>query len=110
MKVIVYTRTDGGVNVVHPAPQAGKTEDEVLSELQVKVVPQSARNVAIINESDLPVDRELRDNWRQSGPLPPVVDRTLPLPASNRNARRTAFDAANNIVALKAALKDILGL
>lgn len=58
MKKIIYTRPDGGVSVVHP--MGGYSIEEVLA----KDVPPDAINPQIVDESDIPSDKENRDCWK----------------------------------------------
>lgn len=72
MRRIIYTRPDGGVSVVSPAPAAqflSETEDEFLARIQAKDVPSDAINPQIVDESAIPVDRTFRNALRQNGAL-----------------------------------------
>jgi len=85
MKRIVYTRPDGGVSVVCPAPEfvaQFPTEQEALAAVQVKAVPADAINVKICDVINIPTSRRFRNCWRQVGTTPPVVD--LPLAREQR--------------------------
>lgn len=75
MKCIVYTRPDGGVSVIHPAPQArfaDEAEDEFIARIMAKDVPADAKHVCVCDHAELP-DRAHRNAWRQNGKGPPVV-------------------------------------
>lgn len=77
MKKIVYGRSDGGISVIHPAPQykvakqnpavASMTEIEYLNFIINKDVPNGSTNVRIVDESDIPNSRENRDEWVDTG-------------------------------------------
>ena len=72
MKKIIYTRPDGGVSVVSPAPAAqflSETEDEFLARIQAKDVPSDAINPQIVDESTIPADRTFRNALRQNGSI-----------------------------------------
>lgn len=84
-KRIVYTRTDGGVCVVVPAPEylaRFETEQEALEALRTKVVPPGMTNVRVCDMAELPATRRFRGCWRQHGANPPTVD--LPLARAQR--------------------------
>lgn len=66
MKVIAYTRPDGGVSVVVPAPQAKRadeSEDEFVERIRLKDVPQDAADVVVLDSTELP-SRATRNSWR----------------------------------------------
>lgn len=70
MKKIIYTRPDGGLSVVHPAPQArleGESEDGFLQRVLAKDVPSDAINVQIVEEEIVPADRTFRNAWEADG-------------------------------------------
>lgn len=65
MKRIVYTRPDGGVSIVIPAPQAQRadeTEADFLTRVRA-AIPQDARDVTICEDTDIPADRTFRNAW-----------------------------------------------
>jgi len=67
---IVYSRPDGGVSVVTPAPEflaQFKTQAEGMDALRERVVPPDATDVQIMDPAAVPADRTFRDAWRQSG-------------------------------------------
>jgi hypothetical protein len=69
MRVIVYTREDGGVSIVHPVPasrMSDETESDWLARVISRSVPQGASNVGIVDSSTLPQDRTFRDAWAVS--------------------------------------------
>ena len=78
---IVYTRPDGGVSVVYPAPEyvaRFATEAEALEAIQAKGVPTNAMNVHICDEFVIPASRRFRNCWRQvGGATPPSVSISL---------------------------------
>ena len=55
-KRVTFTRPDGGVSVLIPAP--GVPLKRVLQD-----VPEDAINVKVVAASDLPADRTFRDAW-----------------------------------------------
>ena len=78
MKVIVYSRPDGGVSVVNPSPRhlaelvaGGMTEDEAIASVQAKDVPGDATNIEVMEQALIPVSREFRNAWEKlvAGPL-----------------------------------------
>jgi hypothetical protein len=67
MKKIIYTRPDGGLSVVHPAPNAKKedeSEDQFIERLVQKDVPADATNVRVVEAAAIPSDRSFRDAWK----------------------------------------------
>jgi hypothetical protein len=69
-KVIVYTRADGGVSVVRPAPASrldGEAENDWLARVTAKAVPMDASNVGIVDASTLPPERNFRAAWTVAG-------------------------------------------
>lgn len=76
-KRIVYSRPDGGVSIVVPAPEMVArfdTEAEALAAIQAKDVPADATNVEIMDLNQIPVSREFRDAWEKPGAGVPVVN------------------------------------
>lgn len=80
MKIVAYSRPDGGVSVVNFAPKRlaelmadGMTEDDAITFLQIKSVPGDATQVEVIDNSVLP-DRIFRNAWTKPGAGPPAVD------------------------------------
>lgn len=76
MKKIMYTRPDGGVSIVHPAPIAHlrkhprfakMTQAEYEAHVWERSVPKDAINPQYISDIDIPEDREFRAAWKQSG-------------------------------------------
>lgn len=74
MKKIVYTRPDGGITVVIPAPKEhleklyGKLSDSQYEDIvnkanDAKMKRRGAKNIRVIDDSDIPADREFRDAW-----------------------------------------------
>jgi hypothetical protein len=65
MKIIAYTRQDGGVSVIYPTPEfinsLGVSEEDGIKILGDKDVP-SGLYYKILNTSDLPL-RETRSAW-----------------------------------------------
>lgn len=78
MKKIVYIRSDGGLSVVHPAPQflaQFETEEEGLNAVIAKSVPADATEVEVVERTILPTSRAFRNAWRRS---PGGVDVNMP--------------------------------
>jgi len=70
MKRIIYTRADGGCNIVVPNPRGkarDETEDQYLDRLITRVVPQGSTDVAKVEKNTVPANRAFRDAWRQAG-------------------------------------------
>jgi hypothetical protein len=63
MNVIVYTRPDGGVSIVHPAPGARRPK-ETEAEFVERILQKDATNVRIIDKSEVPSDRTFRNAWK----------------------------------------------
>ena len=67
-KRIVYTRPDGGVSVVAPAPDfvAGfKTEADAIAAVQAQNIPIDATNILECTVADIPINRTFRDAWER---------------------------------------------
>lgn len=67
MKRIAYTRSDGGVSIVIPAPGArrdNETDEQFVERIRQKDVPKGATNVRIIDEAEHPSDRTFRNAWK----------------------------------------------
>lgn len=76
-KCIIYTRPDGGLSVVLPAPQAqleNESETDFIQRILNKDVPPNGINPQIVDTSILP-SREFRDAWKQDGSK---VDHDMP--------------------------------
>ena len=58
MKVIVYTRPDGGLSIVTPASECGLSLDHIAK----KDVPPNV-DYWVVPQSDIPSDRSGRDAW-----------------------------------------------
>lgn len=74
MKKIVYTGSDGGVCIVHPAPKQDLekvlgplTQQEYEAHIRERSIPHDAINPISIEDADIPSDRYFRDAWRQDG-------------------------------------------
>jgi hypothetical protein len=76
---IVYTRPDGGVSVVHPAPQwLAKVLDDTdgdpqfpneaaaMAFLLTKDVPPGSTDVNVVTDGAIPTDRTFRGAWEQT--------------------------------------------
>ena len=97
---IVYTRPDGGMSVVNPAPEflaKFTTLLEGMAAIQAKSVPSDATDAQLIDSADVLPDRTFRDAWRQSGGLL-AVDMSL---AREIHAERIAAAQAAEIARLK---------
>lgn len=68
MKRIVYTRqSDGGVSVVVPSPKfiaKFTDEDAAIADLLAHDVPSNAIDVKVVDETEVPSDREFRAAWK----------------------------------------------
>lgn len=67
MKKIIYTRSDGGLSVVHPAENArldNETDAEFISRIVEKDVPPGALDVQIVDATSIPTDRTFRNAWK----------------------------------------------
>ena len=67
MKAIIYQRSDGGVSIVHPAPNArrkGEADEQFIERIRQKDVPKDATNVRIVEDSEVPADRTFRNAWK----------------------------------------------
>ena len=65
MMKIIYTRSDGGLSVIHPVVNTGETltpEEAVVRAM--KDVPVDATNVQLVAASTIPTDRTFRDAWK----------------------------------------------
>lgn len=75
MKKIIYTRPDGGVNIICPAPKShlekmfGKlSKSQYEKHVRERSIPADAINVRSIDEKDIPKNRSLRDAWADNKP------------------------------------------
>lgn len=59
-QVIIYKQDSGVVSVIHPTPEA--LSDFGIDAIAKKDVP-TGKPYKIINKTDLPADRELRNAW-----------------------------------------------
>ena len=69
-KRIVFTRADGGLSVLGPAPRARRpdeSEEAFLARIIAKDVPKDATGVRIISVSEIPADRTFRNAWTDTG-------------------------------------------
>jgi hypothetical protein len=70
MNRIVYSRPDGGVSVIVPAPNyrlAGESDEKFIARIMAKDVPTDATDVAVCDEADIPTDRTFRNAWERGG-------------------------------------------
>lgn len=77
---IIYTRLDGGVNVVCPTDEylsQFPTEAEGAAAVIAKDVPPDATSIRVCDKADVPSSRRFRNCWRRIGPGLPQVDMPL---------------------------------
>jgi hypothetical protein len=58
MKLIIYQNTNGGVSILTPAPECDLSIEEVARKDVPAGVPYQ-----IVDETDIPTDREFRNAW-----------------------------------------------
>lgn len=104
-KRIVYSRPDGGISVVCPAPgriaelmAEGMTEDAAIVAIQAKSVPADAINIEVMERALIPVSREFRNAWQKPGLGAPVINMVK---AREIHAERIAVAQAAEIARLK---------
>lgn len=86
-KKIIWTRPDGGCSVFTPAPEflaRFENATEAMEAAAARAVPADASDVMLVDEADMPTDREFRDAWRQAGD---VVTIDLPTARTIQKAR-----------------------
>ena len=86
-KRIVYTRLDGGVSIVCPAPEyvaQFATEADAIAAIRAKDVPADATNVYVGDLTDLPVSRRFRNCWRYTEAMPSKINVDVPLARGQR--------------------------
>jgi hypothetical protein len=92
MNIIIYTRPDGGVGIVHPNisqnDPPGFSEADALARALAKDIPADATNVRVVDPAAIPADRSKRIAWRQIGDTI-VIDAIISADLSSRLARRT---------------------
>lgn len=73
MKKIIYSRLDGGVSIVVPAPKemlekalGPMTTQEYEDHVRTRSIPAEATNVRDLEDVDIPTSREFRDAWEDS--------------------------------------------
>lgn len=69
-KRIVFTRADGCVSIVVPAPKArraGESEEDFLSRVAARAVPAGTADAAVCDLADIPADRTYRGAWKLAG-------------------------------------------
>lgn len=73
MNKLIYTRPDGGVSIVIPAPKAQlekglgpMTTPEYEAHVMARSIPADAINVQPVLAGDIPTDRHFRNAWRQN--------------------------------------------
>lgn len=68
MKIITFVRADGGVSIVHPAPNSRREdekEEDWLRRVAEKSVPPET-NYEITEKETLPQDRRWRNAWKRT--------------------------------------------
>lgn len=99
MKVITYTRADGGISIVSLSRRALSalvsekvTEEQAAAILQQKVVPTNATDVQHCDQSQIPTDRRYRDAWESdlSGSGNPITVNMTKARAIHRDRLRAA--------------------
>lgn len=106
MKKIIYTRPDGGVSIITPAPRfldMFDTDEEGLAVILAKDVPSDATDVNQVDELDIPVGREFRGAWRQSAG---VISVDMP---KARNIQMARIENAKQEMAQDIILRDMMG-
>lgn len=89
-KRIIYTRPDGGVSIINPAPEfvnKFETEDEAMVTIQTKDVPSDASDVQIVDKTAILTDRSFRNAWRQTAG---IISVNMPKARSIHAARLAA--------------------
>ena len=118
MKKIIYTRPDGGMSVVHPAPHRGSEEipEEQAVQRAWAKLPADAINPLVVDESAILSDRTYRNAWEKSGA---AVGVNMPKAREihrqkMREARKPKLEALDieqlrgrNVEAQKQALRDV---
>ena len=70
-KRIIYTRPDGGIDVVVPSARFMRefdgTEDEAITVILAKDVPKDAVGVEVVEVATIPATRRFRNTWVKSG-------------------------------------------
>lgn len=67
MKVIVWTNNEGRLQVTYPATRKGEKEEDAIQRAMGRAVPEDAKDVLIIDHSEVPQDRTFRDAWTHGG-------------------------------------------
>lgn len=74
MKKIAYTRLDGGVSIVIPAPKEALekvlgplTDEQYEAHVRKRSIPTDAINVHDVEDESFLTDREFRDAWISNG-------------------------------------------
>lgn len=73
---IIYTKPDGGVNIVIAAPKdqierdlgRALTQEEFQDFIIDKAIPTGSLNIRMLEDADIPADREFRDAWVDTAP------------------------------------------
>ena len=66
MNRIVYTRPDGGISIMVPAPAAqlaDESDDAFVARIQAKDLPPDAINPRVVEDAEIPADRYFRNAW-----------------------------------------------
>lgn len=83
-KRIIFTRPDGGVSVIVPAPN-------ITIERAMQDIPADASYTEIVDVESLPTDRTFRDAWKQEGKK--CVEDVEKCKEISHNKRRAVRDA-----------------
>lgn len=113
--LIIFKRPDGGVSVVHPAPQGrhdGEGEQEWLARVAARAVPEGAPFRLVKPEDLPPYDSATRNLWRwtDSGPLGMAApEPAIAAPRPQISAGGAEIDTLKSeVAALKAAVAGML--
>lgn len=82
-KRIIYSKDDGGVAIVVPAPDSGLTIEEVAAQS----VP-NGKPYRIVDVSDIPADRAFRGAWMDDGGIKVNMSKAKEIAHTKRRAAR----------------------
>ena len=65
---IIYTRPDGGMDIVIPCrcTEDGHLTDDQIFQRAIRALPDNAVNIRVIAVDDVPIDRTFRNAWGHS--------------------------------------------
>lgn len=106
MRKIIYTRPDGGVNVVSPVINTiGEAEGFTEADAEQRAwatLPKDAINPVFVDESAIPADRTFRNAWAADGEaVVHNIDKCKALAHERRRAAREAEFAPHDAVIAK---------